>query len=39
MPINKKRLTIIVAVVLLFLLLAALILWEVYIPRPGIVLG
>lgn len=39
MTINKKRISIIAIGILLFLLLIALILWEVYIPRPGIVLG
>lgn len=39
MSINKKRITIILMGLLLFLLLIFLILWEVYIPRPGIVLG
>ena len=36
---NKKRISIIAIGIVLFLLLAVLILWEVYIPRPGIVLG
>lgn len=36
---NKKRIALIFIGLILFLLLTALLLWEVYIPRPGIVLG